>query len=58
MNRNRKSHHRRDHIDESVQAFPLARRFLRVEDITVLKFDNIAMLTPDPSFEYHEVRLS
>ncbi len=56
MNRNREPHQRRYHIDKSVQIFALARCLFSVEDITVFKFDNIAMLTPRPSFEYHEVR--
>ena len=58
MNRNRKSYEGCNHINEPVQAFTLARRFLRIKNITILKLDNIAMLTTHPSFEYHEVWLS
>jgi hypothetical protein len=56
MNCDCEPHHRRDHIDEPVQTLALARCLFCVEDITILKFDNVAMLTTRPPFEYHEIR--
>jgi hypothetical protein len=44
-------------VNKSMQILPFARRFLSIEGITVFKFNDIAMLTSDSSFEYYEIWL-
>ena len=44
-------------MNKSMQILPLTRCFFSIEGIAVLKFNYVAMLTPESSLEHYEIGL-